>query len=404
MRVKAFRALRPRPDAAASVACVPYDTVDTAEAAAEAAGNPRSFMRVVRPEINLPSSDPASAEVYAAGAERLRALEREGVLVREEGPSVYLYRQRAGGHSQTGVVACFAVDDYLRGVIRRHELTRPDKQVDRARLMLAARAHTGPVFLTCGDSPAVNAIVAEAAAGAPLFDFVAADGVGHTVWRVSPPGTLVEALDAVPAAYIADGHHRAAAAADVQAECARRRGAGSPRDESDWFLGILYPAGQLRILPYNRCVADLNGLLPAAFTAAVGERFALSAGAGPRPPGPARISMYLQGAWHGLAWEPSAAGDPVAALDVSVLQERLLGPVLGIGDPTRDARIAFVGGSRGPEALAREVDAGRAAVAFSMFPVALEQMMAVADAGRLMPPKSTWFDPKPRSGLLVHTF
>ena len=404
MRVRSFQALRPRPDLADRVASVPYDVVNAAEAAALAAGNPYSLLHVSRSEIDLPSgADPYSDAVYARAAEEFHRFQKEGILIRDDAPGLYVYRQIMGDHAQSGVVACCAVEDYERNVIKKHEKTRRDKEDDRTRHIAAVNANTGPVFLAYRDRPEIDAIVAAAEAGPPLYDFVSADRIRHTVWPAPECERLAECFGRVPAAYIADGHHRAAASARVGAERRAANPGHSGAEEYNWFLGVLFPASQLRILPYNRCVADLNGLTVPQLLKAASGAFDVEESATPRPAAPGHVRMYVASQWYGLSWEPKPARSLVDALDVSVLQDRLLAPVLGIGDPRTSPRIAFVGGIRGPEELARLVDSGKAAAAFSMFPVTLDQLMAVSDAGQIMPPKSTWFEPKLRSGLLIHT-
>ena len=404
MLIKPFAALRPVPEKAAALAAVPYDVVDTAEARVLAAGNPDSFLHVSRPEIDLPDSvDIHDDRVYAQGVKALKDLQARGVLLRETGERLYVYRQIMGGHSQTGVVACCSIDDYANDIIRKHEKTRKDKEDDRTRHCLELNANSGPVFLTYRETPVLDKLVAEAQQGAPLYDFTAVDGIRHTVWRAEGASAAwVQAFGGVPLAYVADGHHRAAAAF----RAGQQRRAANPshtgREEYNWFLAVLFPANQLRILPYNRCVADLNGLTPAAFLAKVGSIFKTEPVAGAEPAGAREVRMYLGGAWYKLSWEEFDA-DPVGRLDVSVLQDRLLAPVLGIDDPRTNTRISFVGGIRGTGELAKRVDGGRDAVAFSMYPTTVPQMMDIADVGQIMPPKSTWFEPKLRSGLLVHT-
>jgi len=405
MQIRPFAALRPVPASAARVAAPPYDVVDAAEARALAEGNPLSFLHVSRAEIDLPpQTDPYSPVVYARAAENLRALERNGTLIREAVPALYVYRQCMGTHEQRGVVACLHTADYERNRIRKHEKTRQDKEDDRVRHTLALRANSGPVFLMYRDTPILDRLVTDIERQAPLHDFVAPDGIVHTVWRAGDAEALVRAFDAVPLTYIADGHHRAAAAARAAAELRKRDAADPGIAEAEWFMAVLFPAGQLRILPYNRLVRDLNGMTPAAFLDAVRERFRVGEHASPAPERACRVSMFLEGRWYGLSWELPPGTDPVRALDVSHLQENLLDPVLGIRDPRTDKRIEFVGGIRGTHELERRVSEGRSAVAFSMYPVVPEQVMAVSDASQIMPPKSTWFEPKLRSGLLVHTF
>jgi uncharacterized protein (DUF1015 family) len=404
MRIRAFQGLVPVPDHAPEVACVPYDVVDAAEAVALAAGRPRSLLRVDRAEIELPAgTNPYDASVYARARENFLALQRAGVLVRETGPCLYLYRQEMGAHRQHGVVAVCHVDDYESGLIKKHEHTRPDKEDDRTRLVDALGANTGPIFLTYRDQPAVAALAARLTASAPQHDFVAPDGVRHTVWRIPGGEAWTAAFAAVPAVYIADGHHRAASAARV----ARLRRERNPRhtgaEDYNWFLCVLFPASEMKILPYHRVVADLNGRSSAQFLDAVRAEFGLEADAPPAPKRVGEISLYHGGRWFGLRCPADPAADPVARLDVSVLQSRLLAPILGIDDPRTSKRIDFVGGIRGPQELVRRVDGGGGA-AFSMYPVAIEQLLAIADAGRIMPPKSTWFEPKLRSGLFIHAF
>ena len=405
MKIKPFAALRPIPARVAAVASVPYDVVDTAEARALAAGNPDSFLHVSRPEIDLPDHvDAPDDAVYAQGAKVFRDFQARGVLTREAAEHLYVYRQIMGAHSQTGIVTCCHIDDYAQDIIRKHEKTRKDKEDDRTRHCLELNANSGPVFLTYRGVMAVDRLVAEAVAHAPLYDFTAADGIRHIVWRVdSAAAPWIAAFAAIPHCYVADGHHRAAAAA----RAGRVRREANPRhtglEEYNWFLAVLFPAAQLRILPYNRCVKDLNGLTPEIFLQRVGKIFECTPVTGAKPVGPCQVHMYLDRRWYRLAWPEPASSDPVGRLDVSVLQNRLLAPVLGIDDPRTSNRISFVGGIRGTAELSRRVDEGRDAVAFSLHPVSVDQMMDIADAGQIMPPKSTWFEPKLRSGLLVHT-
>ena len=396
MNIHPFAAVRPNERDAALVASVPYDVVDTAEAKALAAGNPKSFLHVSRPEIDLPDgTDCSSPEAYAQARRALDALMADGTLVRDAEPKFYAYRQTMGSHRQTGIVATFDTKDYLSGVLKQHEKTRKDKEDDRTRHIETLSAHTGPAFLTYRDDKAIDAIVEEACSKAPLYDFVAPDGIGHTVWEIAPASAcvadeLVELFERIPVAYIADGHHRSAAASRY----AKEHGF---EGESRWFMAVIFPASQLKILAYNRLVADLNGLSDYEFMSRVSENFEIGR------KGERNCRMYFRGKWTDLSWSIPAGTDVVGALDVSYLQDRLLAPVLGIGDPRTDARISFMGGIRGDAALAAKVDSGENAVAFAMEPVTVDEMMAIADAGAIMPPKSTWFEPKLRSGLFVHT-
>ena len=395
MKIRAFAAVRPNVEDAALVASVPYDVVDTAEAKALAAGNPKSFLHVSRPEIDLPEGTGCSSpEAYAQARKALDSLIAGGTLVKDPEPKMYAYRQTMGSHSQTGIVATFDTQDYLSGMLKQHEKTRKDKEDDRTRHIETLSAHTGPAFLTYRDDKAIDLVVAEACRKAPLYDFTAPDGIGHTVWEIGGASScacdeLVELFARVPVAYIADGHHRSAAASRY----AKERGF---EGESRWFMAVIFPASQLKILAYNRLVRDLNGLSAYEFMSRVSERFAV----GKR--GERNCRMYFDGRWTDLSWSIPQGADAVGALDVSYLQDNLLAPVLGIGDPRTDARISFMGGIRGDAELAAKVDSGENAVAFAMEPVTVGEMMAIADAGAIMPPKSTWFEPKLRSGLFVH--
>jgi uncharacterized protein (DUF1015 family) len=404
MRIRAFQGLVPTPAAASEVACVPYDVVNTAEAAALAAGKPHTLLRVDRAEIDLPpKTDPYSEAVYAKARENFLALQRAGVLVREPEPCLYIYQQQMGTHIQRGLVAGCHVDDYDAELIKKHEKTRKDKEDDRTKLIDTLSADTGPVFLTYRDNAAVTALVNAKTKEKPLHDFTAPDGIRHTVWRIAGGAEWVKAFGAVPVTYIADGHHRAASAARVARLRRERNPQHTGAEDYNWFLCVLFPASELKILPYNRLVLDLHGLTPEAFLAKVKSLFGLRENAAPSPAAVGEVSMYLGGKWYGLRCTADANADPVSRLDVSVLQDKLLGPVLGIADVRTSKRIDFVGGIRGPGELVKRVDA-EGGVAFSMFPVTLTQLMDIADAGQIMPPKSTWFEPKLRSGLFIHTF
>ncbi len=404
MRIRAFKGLVPVPALAAEVACVPYDVVDASEAAALAAGKPVSLLHVDRAEIDLPpSTDPYSAAVYAKAAGNFLKLQRDGALVRECEPCLYLYQQQMGEHRQRGLVAVCNVEDYDANLIKKHEKTRKDKEDDRTRLIDTIGADTGPVFLTYRDEPAVTALVESLVKTAPQHDFTAPDGIRHTAWRIPGAEAWVKAFGKVPVTYIADGHHRAASAARVARLRRERNPQHTGAEDYNWFLCVLFPANELKILPYNRHVADLNGLTADAFLTKVKEVFGLQENAAPSPSGVGGVSMYLEGKWYGLACKADAKADPVSRLDVSLLQDKLLAPVLGIDDPRTSKRIDFIGGIRGTGELVKRVDA-KGGVAFSMYPVTIGQLMDIADAGQIMPPKSTWFEPKLRSGLFIHTF
>lgn len=390
-----FAALRPVPNAAADVAAVPYDVVSTEEARNLAAGNPLSFLHVSRPEIDLPpGTDPHADEVYQRAAENFAKLKTAAPLVVEDVPGFYIYRLHMGGHVQSGIAACYSIDEYERDLIKKHEKTRPDKEDDRTRHMLAIGAQTGPVFLTYRASAAVDAVVDRAVQHAAMFDFTASDGVRHQVWLVPPAenGPLVDAFAAIDALYIADGHHRAASAARTRRSLAQK-GPG----EHDRVMAVAFPANQMQVLPYNRVVSDLRGQTPAAFLDAMKARFAVREGGPATPPAKGSVAMFLDGRWFTITL-PSGSH----ALDVDLLEQAILQPMLGIGDVRTDKRIDFVGGIRGTSELEQLVGSGRFAVAFSMYPVSVEDLMRIADAGGIMPPKSTWFEPKLRDGLLSH--
>jgi uncharacterized protein (DUF1015 family) len=393
-----FQALRPTPDAAAHVASVPYDVVTADEARALAAGNPLSFLHVTRSEIDLPAgTNPYDATVYARAADNLRRLTADAPLLVEAAPALYCYRLRMGRHEQTGVAGCFAVDEYDRGLIKKHERTRRDKEDDRTRHITTVGAQTGLVLLTYRARAEVDVIVARITAGAPLYDLVAADDVRHVVWRVpdEDEAALIEAFGTIDALYIADGHHRAASASRAREA---RGGAG----ESSRFVAVAFPDAAMQVLPYNRVVADLAGRTPEALIQAIRAVAHVSDG-GPVPARAGDVAMFLAGCWYRVELPRAAPGTPRAeALDVAVLQERVLAPLFGIADPRTDRRIDFVGGIRGAAELERLVSSGRAAVAFSMHPAGVGDLMAIADEGGIMPPKSTWFEPKLRDGLLVH--
>lgn len=396
-----FAALRPAPEAAARVAAVPYDVVSTEEARALAGANPSSFLHVSRAEIDLPpGTDPYSDAVYARATENFSALRERAPLVVEDAPSLYVYRLHMGRHVQTGIAGCFSIDEYDRDSIKKHEKTRPDKEDDRTRHMMAIGAQTGPVLLTYQASSAVDRVVASVVATPPLFDVTASDDVRHVVWRVPEADTaaIAAGFAEVPCLYIADGHHRAASAARTRRALAER-GPG----EHDRVLAVAFPDNQMQVLAYNRSVADLHDLSPDALLAAVRERFPVTDGGPATPRAKGHVAMYLDGRWFTIdLGAPPADAGPAEGLDVSRLQTGLLTPVLGIGDPRTDKRIDFVGGIRGTDELVRLVDSGRAAVAFSLYPVTVADLMRVADAGGIMPPKSTWFEPKLRDGLLSH--
>jgi uncharacterized protein (DUF1015 family) len=406
MRLNPFRAVRPHPDLAAQVAAVPYDVVNRAEAAELARGNPHSFLHVGRSDIDLPDDvDPYDPRIYRRAREALDQLLTGGTLLQDSRPGLFLYRQIMDGRTQTGVVGCVHVDDYERDLIRKHEKTRQDKEDDRTRHVLTLNANAEPVFLTYRGRADIDGLVAGiVSASPPIYDFTAPDGVRHTVWAVADAGALARAFGAVSHAYVADGHHRSASAWRAGKELRAKNPSHRGDEEYNWFLAVLFPADQLRILPYNRLVRDLKGQAPREVLDRLSLLGTLTPTTEATPDRTGVFCVYLDRRWHRL--ELDAAGidrsDPIASLDVSLLQDRVLSPTLGIGDPRTDKRMDFVGGIRGTAELERRVDSGEMAIAFSLYPTTLDQLMAVSDAGHVMPPKSTWFEPKLRSGLFVH--
>jgi uncharacterized protein (DUF1015 family) len=399
-----FRALRPAPATAAAVSSVPYDVVSVDEARQLAAGNPLSFLHVTRSEIDLPpGTDLHSNLVYEKARENFIALRANAPLVEDDTPSLYFYRLRMGDHEQTGIAGCFSVDEYEQDVIRKHERTRRDKEDDRTRHMVELRAQTGIVFLTYRASNEVDATALRATGQPPIYDFTTPDGVQHTVWRAGSEETraLVAAFDRIAGLYIADGHHRAASAARARAALLTRVGGAAA--DAETFIAVAFPHDQMQILPYNRTVATLGGRSPEQFLKDLRARFGVSDGA-PTPRRRGDVSMYLAGRWYTLDLSRADPQDdsPASRLDVALLQRNVLEQLLGIGDIRSDKRVEFVGGARGTQSLQQAVDSGTAAVAFSMHPVTIEDLMTISDSGGIMPPKSTWFEPKLRDGLLIH--
>jgi len=398
--LKPFAALRPQPALAAQICELPYDVMSSDEARALAAGNSLSFLHVSKPEIDLPvGTDPYSPAVYAKGAENFAKLIAQGALQTDARPAFYLYRQIMGRHVQVGLVAAASCAEYLANIIKKHELTRPDKEDDRVRHIETLNAQTGPVFLTYRASGAVDAFVARKTVEPPTVDFTAADGVRHTSWTVDGAADIefiATRFAQIPHLYIADGHHRSAAAGRVFQS---RQGAG----ESGGFLAVIFPHNQMQILPYNRVLKDLNGHAPATLLAKLAAVFTV----GPGQPVPERkheLGFYFQGQWRTLQFQPQFTGtrDPIESLDVTILQKQVLAPIFGIDDPRTSKRINFVGGIRGAAELEKLVNSGEYACAFSLFPTSIEDLMSIADAGGIMPPKSTWFEPKLRDAMFCH--
>jgi uncharacterized protein (DUF1015 family) len=405
--IRPFQALRPPTDQAGAVAAVPYDVVNTEEARQLAANNPLSFLHVSRPEIDMPDTvDPYSDAVYEKAAENFETLKLKAPLTLESSPSLYIYLLQMGEHSQSGIAACCSIDEYDENIILKHEKTRKDKEDDRTRHMLTLGAQTGPVFMTYRGRPEINWLVSSEQTATPLYDFTAIDGVKHTIWRVSEDAKvkLIEAFRGIRRIYIADGHHRAASASRARAELRGMKPGRSHDDESNFFVSVLFPSDQVQILAYNRAVKDLNGLSVDEFFSVLSHHFELAEAPSASPQRKGQICAYVGAKWYSLTLPHGTTSpmDPISSLDVTVLQERVLSPVLGITDVRTDKRIDFVGGVRGATTLERMVDEGRAAIAFSMYPVQVEELIAIADAGEIMPPKSTWFEPKLRDGLLSH--
>ena len=400
--IKAFTGLRPAPGQAAAVAAPPYDVLSSAEARERASGKPHSFLHISKPEIDLaPGADPYAPEAYAKAAANLAQMMASGVLRRDAEPCYYVYRLNMNDHQQTGLVAAASVAAYDAGRIKRHEFTRPDKEDDRVRQIAATNAQTGPVLLAYPSSPRLDALLATASAGDPAADVRADDGVRHRIWTISAEDAIAAisaTVEALPALYIADGHHRSAAASRV---CAARAGSGG----SAYFLAVVFPHHQMRIMDYNRVVIDLNGLPEEDFLRRIAANFSVEPARDlEKPAQPGEFRLYLPGRWFKLTIRPDLVPrtDPVARLDVSLLSDHLLEPILGIADLRKDKRIDFVGGVRGLTELQRRVDSGEMAAAFALFPTRMEDLMAVADAGHVMPPKSTWFEPKLADGLVSH--
>jgi uncharacterized protein (DUF1015 family) len=421
--IKPFRALRPQAEAAKAVSSVPYDVLNRDEARALAADNPLSFLHVSRSEIDLPDEvGPYADEVYAKAKQNFQRLQTDGVLQLENEPALYVYRLQMGAQIQTSVVACCSIDEYDNDLIKKHEKTRPEKENDRTRHMIELEAQTGLIFLCYRGTDEINALVEEAVKSAPLYDFEAEDvnknSIRNTIWKIAAPESFVRAFEKIPAIYIADGHHRAASSSRARAFL-RREAMESLDDravclapeveiaeaEYNYVVAALFPAEQLKILAYNRVVKDLNGLDAEEFFQKAGEAgFVVTDTDNPTPENPGEICVYAAGKWRKMMFNVQYYADPgvIESLDVSRLESFILRPLLGIEDVRTDKRIDFVGGIRGTEELEKLVDAGKWAIAFSMFPTTVEQLLQVSDENQVMPPKSTWFEPKLRDGLLIH--
>jgi len=405
-KIQPFNALRPAENFAAGVASRPYDVLNREEAKKEAAENPASFLHITKSEIDLPESvDIHDPSVYEKAKENLKAFIDNHILLQEEAPAYYIYQLVMNGKSQTGLVAASSVDDYEQDVIKKHEFTRPEKEQDRINHITITGAQTGNVFLAYRDVPVLNQLISQwKDAHTAIYDFVAEDGIRHSVWLVDNPQTIEQITgifeNQVPETYIADGHHRAASAAKV------RKGLGEEKTPAaDYFLTTLFPASELQILDYNRVISDLNGLTTEAFLEKLSQNFTVTPSEQPvKPAALHHIGLYIDHKWYELVAKPGSFDeqDPVGVLDISVLQKNVLAPLLGILDQRTDKRIDFVGGIRGLEGLTARVDSGEMVLAFSLYPVEIQQLFAIADSGNVMPPKSTWFEPKLRDGLLTH--
>ncbi len=406
--VRPFKGLRPKKELDEKVASPPYDVLDSEEARQMAKSNSISFLRVIKPEIDFePDINIHGDSVYHQGAENLKNMISEGTMIQDPAPHFYFYRQIMGLHSQYGLVATVSAKDYENGLIKKHEFTRPDKEADRVRHIITQSAQCGPVFLTYPDIEDINRLQTDICTSQPEVDFVSPDDIRHTLWPVTEPKHIAQIQDTfhhLECLYVADGHHRSAAGTIV----AKKRKEFNPEhtgdEEYNYFLAVLFPKSHMKIMAYNRAVMDLNGLGKDELMNLLADKFTVSSNASPEPESLGKISMYLDSQWYGLSPKPGSypESDPVKSIDASILQENLLAPFLGIDDPRTNNRIKFVGGIRGTGELEKLVNSGKFKVAFSMYPVSLDQLFAVADSGNVMPPKCTWFEPKLRAGLVVH--
>jgi uncharacterized protein (DUF1015 family) len=410
--IRPFRALRPADALASRVASLPYDVMNTEEAREMASGNPYSFLHVSRAEIDLPAgTDVHSPVVYKKAAENFHAFIANGTLKQDDKPCLYIYAQTMEGRRQVGLVACSSVEDYFNDVIKKHEFTRPEKELDRIEHMEAVKAHVGPIFLTYTPNDTVRTIVERVISLLPVNDFTTADDIRHTLWIIDHTNDVKAICNAfqneIPYTYIADGHHRTASAAKVGKKLQSQNPSHTGNEEYNFFLSVLFPADELAIMDYNRVVKDLNGLTKDSLLTKLSEKFTISPIESElaKPAQLHDFAMYLDGTWYRLtAHRDSYTSDPIGILDVTILQDNVLAPLLGIADPRTDTRIDFVGGIRGLKQLAKRVDSGEMAVAFALYPVSIGQLMDIADSGNVMPPKSTWFEPKLRDGLVSHLF
>lgn len=407
IKIYPLMALLPSQENASKIACEPYDVISAAEARQRAVGNSTSYLHVVRPEIDFPADfDPYDEKVYEQAASNLQALIDAGHLSENEQPGVFLYRQIFQQREQIGIVCCYDVQQYRDGTIKKHEKTRPDKEDDRTRHLTTCSAHAEPVFLCFKDDSAINELIRSDCSQQPLIDFVAGDGVTHTVWQAADANAYVSGFENVESVYIADGHHRTAAGERAATQRQKENPNHTGQEEYNRVLSVMFPANQLEILAYNRVVKDLNGLTEEQFVEKLSGVGAVKKTDNPIPEKAGSICVFVGGSWYHFEFPNDSIdfSDPINSLDVALLQSRILEKILGVGDPRTDKRIGFVGGIRGTEELERLVDSGDMAVAFSMYPTSIQQLIDVSDSDKIMPPKSTWFEPKLRSGLFVHRF
>ena len=407
IKIYPFRPLMPNRENASSIACEPYDVISAEEARQRSAGNELSFLHVVRPEIDFPAdTDPYSRQIYLQAAKNLDSMQRLGHLVEQDNESIYVYRQVFNGRQQYGIVCCYDVEHYRNGEIKKHENTRPVKEDDRTLHLTTCSAHTEPVFLTFKDSAEVNGLIEQDSSRDYLIDFEASDGVRHTIWNVADAHNYVEAFKSIESVYIADGHHRTAAGERAATQRQSENSEHTGNEQYNRVLSVMFPAGQLQIMAYNRVVSDLNGLNTEQLIEKLREIGTVEKTDDPLPDKPGIVCVYFGEGWYKVTFllDSIDANDPIDSLDVAILQAQILTPILGIGDPRTDERIGFVGGIRGTDELERLVNQGHQAIAFSMYPTSIDQLINVSDANKIMPPKSTWFEPKLRSGLFVHRF
>ena len=407
IKIYPFKSVLPQADKAAQIASEPYDVINAEEARQRADGNAISFLHVVRPEIDFPpGTDPYSAQIYDKAAANIESLISAGHLHEEDESALYLYRQVFQGREQYGIVCCYDVEQYRSDKIKKHEKTRPDKEDDRTRHLTTCSAHAEPVFLAFKDHPSITSLIENDSKQTPTIDFKASDDVEHAVWKVADPDAYVKAFKEIDSAYIADGHHRTAAGERAATQRQSENKDHTGNEEYNRVLSVMFPSSQLKILAYNRVVDDLNGMDGAEVLEKLKQIGTVEPTTNPIPDAAGKLCVYVQGSWHAFQFAADSIdhADPIESLDVALLQSRILEPILAVGDPRTDKRIGFVGGIRGTEELERLVDSGEKAIAFSMFPTSIEQLIDVSDAGKIMPPKSTWFEPKLRSGLFIHRF